>query len=178
MTAKMSIILRNQSGAALVIALIMIIVITLIALASSYTSLFEIKIAGNKRGLTDAFYAAETGINVITSNPTVSFSPAYYPTPMPPTTTSTNSNPFNNLPSPFNNLANQNPAIFVTGSITNISNQSGPPRGGGYSAVNVSYAYFQIQCTGTDSAVGGVIGVSGAQTTVQEDVIEVIPIAQ
>ena len=34
-------------------------------------------------------------------------------------------------------------------------NQSGPPRGGGFSAVNVSYAYFQLQCVGSDSANSG-----------------------
>jgi hypothetical protein len=178
MAAKMSTILRNQSGAALVIALIMMVVITLIALASSYTSIFEIKISGNKRGSTDAFYAADAGINILTSNPTYSFNPTSYPAITAPNTLSTYSNPFGNLPSPFNNLPNQNVPISVTGWIKNVSNESGPPRGGGYSAVNVSYAYFQVQCTGIDSAVNGVIGVSGAQATVQEDVMQIIPIAQ
>ena len=179
MGEKMTTILRNQSGAALVIALILIVTITLIALASSYTSIWEINISGNKRGATDAFYSADAGINILTSYPAYSFNPTYYPPPTPPTTTSTmNSTPFNNLPNPFNNLPNQNVPISVTGSITNITNESGPPRGGGYSAVNVNYAYFQVQCIGTDSAVSGVIGVSGAQATVQEDVIEIIPIAQ
>ena len=179
MAAKINTILRNQSGAALVIALVMLIVITLIALASSYTSIFEMKISGNKRGSTDAFYSADAGINILTSNPAYSFntSLAYY-TPLPSNTASTNSNPFNNLPNPFNNLPNQNLPISVTGFITYFTNQSAPPRGGGYSAVNVNYAYFQIQCVGIDSAVNGVSGVIGAQTTVQEDVTEIIPIAQ
>ena len=177
MGEKMTTILRNQSGAALVIALILIVTITLIALASSYTSIWEINISGNKRGATDAFYSADAGINILTSYPAYSFNPKYYPPPTPPTTTSTNSNPFNNLPNSLNSLF-QNFPISVKGSITNITSESGPPRGGGYSAVNVSYAYFQVQCIGTDSAASGVIGVSGAQSTVQEDVIEIIPIAQ
>ena len=176
----MNSILRNQSGAALVIALIMIVVITLIALATSYTSIFEITMSGNKRGLTDAFYAADAGINILTSNPTYSFNPTYYPLPTPPNTTSTNTTPFSNLPAPYNNLPNSSVPISVTGTIIYISNQSGPPRGGGWSALpnNYAYAYYQVQCTGIDSAVSGVIGVRGAQATVQEDVIQIIPISQ
>lgn len=55
--------LENQSGVALVIALIMIIVLTLIGLASIFTSTFEISLSGNKRTATDAFYLAETRSN-------------------------------------------------------------------------------------------------------------------
>ena len=65
MASKTNTILKTQSGAALVVALIMMVVITLIALASSYTSIFEIKISGNKRGATNAFYAADAGVNAI-----------------------------------------------------------------------------------------------------------------
>lgn len=171
MASKTDTILKNQSGAALVIALIMMVVITLIGLASSYTSIFEIKISGNKRGSTDAFYAAEAGINVITSYPQQSFNTASFTVLVP--NTSSVYNPFTNpnIPNPANILPSNAP-------VTYYQNQSGPPRGGGYSAVNVSYAYFQVQCTGIDSAVNGVIGVSGAQATVQEDVIQIIPIAQ
>jgi len=175
MAAKMSTILRNQSGAALVIALIMMVVITLIALASSYTSIFEIKISGNKRGSTDAFYAADAGINVITSYPAISFSnPRAWSILVP--NTSTWYDPFTNplIPNP----TNIPPGTSSNPPITYYMNQSAPPRGGGYSAINVGYAYFQVQCTGIDSAVSGAIGVSGAQATEQEDVIQIIPIAQ
>ncbi len=61
--------LINQSGAALVIALIMMIVLTLIGLASTFTSTFEIRLSGNKRGTTDAFYAAEGGIQATLATP-------------------------------------------------------------------------------------------------------------
>jgi Tfp pilus assembly protein PilX len=167
MAEKMNIILRNQSGAALVIALIMIVVITLIALASSYTSIFEIAMSGNKRGTTDAFYAADTGISAIIAYPTLSFNTTAY-TALPSNTASVY-NPF-----PFNTLNIPNPTNIASSnaSITWLQNVSGPPRGGGYSAVSVSYAYFQVQCTGNDT------GGSGAQSTVQEEVIEIIPIAQ
>ena len=61
-------ILKNQTGMALVIALLMMIVLTLIGLASVFTSSFELKLAGNKRGSTDAFYAADTGVHVSMAN--------------------------------------------------------------------------------------------------------------
>lgn len=61
-------IFKNQSGVALVIALIMMIVMTVIVLAASFTSIFEIKLAGNKRGSTDAFFAADSGVHVVTSD--------------------------------------------------------------------------------------------------------------
>jgi len=160
-------ILRNQSGAALVIALIMIVVITLIALASSYTSIFEIAMSGNKRGTTDAFYAADSGINAIIAYPNVSFNTTAY-IALPSNTASVYTN-FSftalNIPNPAN-IPSSN------ASLTWLKTLSGPPRGGGYSAVNVNYAYFQVQCIGNDT------GGSGAQSTLQEEVIQIIPIAQ
>jgi hypothetical protein len=53
-------IIKDQSGAALVVALIMIVVLTLIGLASTFSSTFEISLSGNKRLSTDAFYIGET----------------------------------------------------------------------------------------------------------------------
>jgi len=50
MTIKPCFSLNNQSGAALVIALVIMIVLTVIALAATFTSIFEIKLSGNKRG--------------------------------------------------------------------------------------------------------------------------------
>ncbi len=68
MATKADSILKNRSGTALVVALMMIVVLSLIALASSNTSIFESKLSGNKRASTDAFYAADTGISAITTN--------------------------------------------------------------------------------------------------------------
>lgn len=166
MAAKKHTILRNRSGAALVIALIMLVVITLIALAASYTSIFEIKLSGNKRGSTDAFYAADAGINEIMSYPTQSFNTAVY-TVLVPNTSSTYTTPFSNLPTLTQ--YNSSTPISVTGSITYFSNQSGPVRGSGDTAVNMNYSYFRVQCIGNDS-VG-----SGPTTTIEEDVQQKIP---
>lgn len=62
MLTKKETLLKDQTGTAIVIALIMIIILTLIGLASTFTSNFEIKLSGNKRASTDAFYTADAGV--------------------------------------------------------------------------------------------------------------------
>jgi Tfp pilus assembly protein PilX len=52
--------LKNQSGTALVVALVMIVVLTFIGLTSMFTATFETSLSGNKRLSTDSFYNAET----------------------------------------------------------------------------------------------------------------------
>ena len=89
---KFKFILRDQSGTALIIALIMVIVLSLIGLASMFTSTFEVTLSGNKRGSTNAFYTTESGIEavrVFTGN----FN----------STNSTNFQPAGTLPSYFQN---------------------------------------------------------------------------
>lgn len=158
MATKADSILKNQSGMALVVALIMIIVLTLIALASSYTSIFEIKLSGTKRASTDAFYAADTGISEITTN-TANFN--------------LNSYDANNTYTPFSDSTNATPnPTNVVATITYIPTQSGPPRGTGFSAVNLGYAYYQIQSVGKDQAN---LNSNGATTTIQEEVVRLLP---
>jgi hypothetical protein len=50
---------RNEKGIAMVVALVILLVLTLIGFSSINTSTFETNIAGNERLGTDAFYAAE-----------------------------------------------------------------------------------------------------------------------
>jgi len=57
-------VLKNEKGVALVIALIMLIVLTLIGISSINSSIFETKISGNERVGSSAFYAAEGGVYV------------------------------------------------------------------------------------------------------------------
>jgi hypothetical protein len=51
--------LRDEKGIAMVVALVILLVLTLIGFSSISTSTFESNIAGNERLGTDAFYAAE-----------------------------------------------------------------------------------------------------------------------
>ena len=56
--------LKNERGVALVIALIMLIVLTFIGISSISSSVFEVRISGNERAGSSAFYAAEGGVGV------------------------------------------------------------------------------------------------------------------
>jgi len=56
--------LREKKGIAIIIALLMLLVLTLIGISSITTTNFETNLSGNERLNTDAFYAAEAGIQV------------------------------------------------------------------------------------------------------------------
>ena len=55
---------KDQKGVALVVALIMLLVLTLIGMSSISSSYYETKISGNDRFGTAAFYAAKGGVDV------------------------------------------------------------------------------------------------------------------
>ena len=57
-------ILRNEKGFALIIALLILLVLTLIGISAINTTTFETSISGNERVGTDAFYASEAGIQI------------------------------------------------------------------------------------------------------------------
>ena len=65
MNKQSNLILRDESGVALIVALLMMVILSLIGLASSSTSIFEIKLSGNKKGATEAFYMADAGIQMV-----------------------------------------------------------------------------------------------------------------
>jgi hypothetical protein len=134
MFTRIDLIRKNQSGVALVIALIMIVVLTLIGLASTYTSIFEIKLSGNKRGTTDAFYAADSGLQVVVTNVRNFDLPGKF---------------VDNKFDPFTDPNNPNPTkaeVVITHDIT----QSGSPRGIQMSATNFGFVHYQIESTGSD----------------------------
>jgi Tfp pilus assembly protein PilX len=57
-------VLKNEKGVVLVIALIMLVVLTFLGVASINSSIFEARISGNDRVGSAAFYAAEGGVKV------------------------------------------------------------------------------------------------------------------
>jgi len=154
---KSNSILKNQSGAALVIALVMMIVLTLIGLASIFTSTFEMKISGNKKGSTDAFYRGEGGIQVVTAR-VENFS------------TSTHAYPYN----PFDGTDPNNIPALAVANITYNSSMLGAPRGVGVSATNFEFQHFLITSTGTDPTVS----LNPSKSTVQEKVVRLVPTQQ
>jgi Tfp pilus assembly protein PilX len=54
---------RSQQGAALIIAIMILLILTVVGIYAVTTSTLETKIAGNERVLKDAFYAADGGID-------------------------------------------------------------------------------------------------------------------
>lgn len=57
-------ILKEKKGIAIIIALLMLLVLTLIGISSISTTTFETSISGNERVRADTFYVAEAGIQV------------------------------------------------------------------------------------------------------------------
>src|SRR3990172_12111995 len=60
----MLILIQNQRGSALVIALLMLIMLSFIGIASITTSVRDMDIAKNTTDRTDAFYVAEAGLEM------------------------------------------------------------------------------------------------------------------
>ena len=161
MTKKIN-TLKNESGAVLVIALIMMVVMTLIGIAGSFTSIFEIIISGHKRGSTDAFYSADTGIQVVVAN-VDNFDPT--------DPTKYIANKYN----PFTDPNNPNPTnARVT--ITFDTVQQGSPRGMGFSATgNYEFKYFVMESTGQDQID---MGTNRSTATIQQKVVRIVPTLQ
>ena len=154
MDIKKNSILENQSGAALVIALVMMIVLTLIGLASIFTSTFEMKISGNKKCSTDAFYSADSGVQVVMAR-VENFNINLY--------TTGQYNPSTDNPIPPN-------AQVI---ITNDTTQEGAPRGYGFSAMNFEFEHFMVSSTGQTCA-----NPIPSTTRVQEKIIRLVPTLQ
>ena len=153
--------LNDQSGAALVIALLMMVVLTLIGLASTFTSTFEIKLSGNKRGSTNAFYSADSGVQVVLSNIENFSLPGKYDI----------GNEYHySLESGVTNPTNADIVIY------HDTTQVGAPRGLGFSAIgNYDFFHYSVQSKGQDQVDLSPIK---STTTVQQKVVRLVPTVQ
>ena len=152
--------LNDESGTALVIALLVMIVLTLIGLASIYASTFELKLSGNKRGATEAFYAAENGVQTAVAN-IENFNLSKYDA-------ATNTYE----PTADSKNPNSTKARVI---IEHDTTREGPPRGLGFSATNFEYERFLIQSTGQDQTE---VSPAKATCTVEEKVVRLVPTLQ
>lgn len=150
-------IFKNQSGVALVIALIIMIVMTVIVLAASFTSIFEIKLAGNKRGSTDAFYAADSGVNIVLAS-VANF--AY----------SGNSTSVTLNPNPTSAVVKINRELKTDG-----TPRDDAPRGIGMSATHFEFGHHLAESTGRDQID---IGPMRSTCTIREKVVQLLPTLQ
>lgn len=155
MATKNKLFLQNQSGAALVIALIILVVLTLISLSSSITSITEIKLSGNKRGSTDAFYTADGGIQATIAN-LANFSSSSSDYVLIANTGNINQDilnqsvdkqlPDNKVTFPAGVTFTSRPTVVIY-----HETSTGAPKGLGVSATgNVGFEYYIIDSTGMD----------------------------
>jgi len=151
----------DQKGAALVVALIMMVVLTVIGLASTLNSTFENKLSGNKRASTDCFYAADAGIQSVLgtitnfNTSTYTLVPNSGSLPMDVWGLSINAIKTSNT-SPSLSLGLPSGVSFNTPPDVRIYHQNpekvtGAPRGSGFSAVgNYEFEYYIIDSAGCD----------------------------
>lgn len=128
---------------ALVIALVMMVVLTLIGLSATFTSNFEIMLSGEKKRSTDAFFNADSGANVLV-------------------TRFQNFIPGRRNYNPFTDPSNANPTN-VTAVIDFDPFKTGPPEGGSF---HREYAYFWVESRGHDRTGMGVQSTSIVQLNV------------
>ena len=159
MLMKNILIFKDQSGVALVLALVMIVILTLIGLASTYTSIFEIKLSGNKRGTTEAFYAADSGVQVVVDRVENFALPGKY---------------VDNKYNPFTDKNNPNPTNAKV-VIRYDTTQDGSPRGSGFSAISFEYRHFVIESTGEDQME---VDLLKSTCTLEEKVVRLVPTLQ
>lgn len=184
---KSNLILRNESGIALVVALLMIVILSLIGIASSSNSTFEIKLSGNKRGSTESFYMADAGVQMVLANitnfNTTNGSYQDIPGDQPsqeeefkkdkPELIGENidkkyTSPQYSLPSGVS-LADPSQVTLYHTADTKV------PRGVGMSAINFEYNYYIIDSTGRDQMD---LSLYRSNSVVREKIVRVMPTTQ
>ena len=127
-------IIKDESGAAIVIVLMMVMVLAFISLGSAFNSIYEVKFSGNKRGTTDAFYGADSGVQVVVTN-VENFDLDKF---------------VSNKYDPFTDASNSN-VTKAKVVIEHFPDSRGSPRGFGISAVNFNFEHYMVESTGDDS---------------------------
>ncbi len=155
-----SLTLKSQSGAALVIALIMMILLTLIGLAANFSSTIEIMLSGHKRGSTDAFYGADSGVHATVAN-LENFNLARY---------GSNNRYADALNDTSEGKTNSNPTnAYVV--LIHDTTQAGAPRGSGM-GTHVNFLHFVIASTAKDQLD---LTSGSSSCTIDEKVVRIIP---
>ncbi len=152
-------VLRDQSGTALVIALMIMMILTLIGVSATQTANFAMKLSGGNRGSTEAFYASDSGIQVSMANvANFDLSEKY----------------IDNKYNPFTDPNNINPTHAKV-VIEHVADQEGAPRGFGTSATNLDFEYYLIESTGEDQSD---LALVKPTCTVRQKVVRFVPTLQ
>jgi hypothetical protein len=147
--------MKGQKGYALVVALMMLLVITMIGVAAIESSTSELKISGNKRASTNALYSTDGSVQLIISIPQNFLLSKY------------EDQKYN----PYSDPENQNPAN-ARSTITYLPERIGSPRGLGYSSTNFEYEYFNVEANAKDMVE------RQATSTIQEELARLVPCQQ
>ena len=179
MGKKSNLILRNESGMALAVALFMIVILSLIGLASSSTSTFEIRLSGNKRGAADAFFTAEAGSQSVLAN-VANFNTASY---TPVTDKSTLAVELRNelIDSKYTSPSFSSPAgpLYQYQDAPQVTiyhtSTGGPPKGLGFSAINFEFQNYIVDSIGRDQLE---VGTTKSICQIREKMVRLIPTQQ
>jgi hypothetical protein len=173
MLKESKLILGNQSGVALVVALLMIVILSLLGIASSSNSTFEIKLSGNKRGSTDAFYAADGGSKSVLPNIANFNTSSGY-------TTSLGTLP-TELQSESIDMRRTSPTLDLPGGVSFTTTPqvtiyhttaTRVPRGLGMSAIAFLYNYYIIDAIGQDQMDLSLIR---SNCEIREKIVRLVP---
>ena len=146
-------ILDDESGTALVIAMVFLGLLTTIGLYSLLNSTTELTSSARYRGDKEAFYAAEGALELVKGD-------GFYFT-----TKGTINFPDNNHPTVAARSL-QAGGTDATGSVKYLNNGN-PPPGYGFSVKDTMSGYFVIEATGTSG--------SGMQNVQEEGVAKILP---
>jgi hypothetical protein len=170
---------KDQSGLALVIALVMMAVLTLVGLAAMSNSTVETKLSGNKRGATNAFYVADASTQSVLAN-IGNFSTedgSKYKK------TETSKLPADLKDEPIDK-AYASPSFPLPAGVTfqvspqvNIYHltQKNAPRGTGFSAINFGFEHLLIDSVGKDQMEAAS---NGSTCQIRERVVSIVPTSQ
>ena len=143
LTANAGSATHRQQGAALVIGLIMLMVLTLLAVSGMNTASLEFIMAGNEQYRQNAFQAAETGIDMTYA--TAALTPGAAPVTVPGTVPNSTTDTW----------------TTVTTSLAAGAKMSPPPNPRANSFGKFSYFNYEIQSTGVSVRGGRAVNVQG-----------------
>jgi hypothetical protein len=153
----------------------MIVILSLIGIASSSNSTFEIRLSGNKRGATDAFYSADAGLKSVMGD-IANFNCTEDPT-VPPLPTEINTEVILGKRTAASGINFILPVGFVFSAQPTVivyrTNQTTVPRGIGTSAIKFEYNNYIVDSTGVDQVVG--ISVNGSNCEIREKIVRLLP---
>jgi len=177
MHLKGQLVSDSQSGIALVVAILLLLILTLMGTAAITTSTYEVKLSGSKRGSTDAFYVTDGGIqSALAETENFNLSGRFVPVDLkslPPDLQDQSidtkfSSP--SLPLPQGIRFADPPKITIF-----HARQEGAPRGSGFSAIGLEYEHFIIDAVGTDQMDFGLLKSS---SHIREKIVHVKSTAQ